>query len=134
MRKVLGLSLSVLALAVMTGCSNIRATNNFNGQGMTVESSTPMAHINAKISGFFMLGFIPIWSGSETDPGDWNLFTNNVTVTKTVWLAVNKSKDVGGNKLVDLKSVYEEKPIWVIIPTFWMSIKECQVSGNSIKK
>lgn len=133
MKKVLGLLCVAVAVAALTGCSNIRATNNFNGQGLATANATPVAHINARINGCFIFGFIPLWSGSAENPGSFNIFSNNVKVSNVVWLVVNKSKDIGGTKVVDLKTVYEEKPVWVIIPMFLMNIRECQASGNSLK-
>lgn len=132
MKRMFGLMVAALAVAVLSGCSNIRATNNFNGQGLTASTSTPMAHINAKISGVYILWFMPLWSGSEESVGSPSFFSNNVTVKNTVGILTAKSKEVGATRVVDLQTCWQVKDLW-IMPPFLICIKECQASGNAIK-
>jgi len=132
MKKMFGLLGAAVLLAVLAGCSNIRATNNFNGQGLTTVSSAPVGHINAKISGVYLFWYIPLWSGSDESAGSPSFFSNNVTVKGTVGLLTNYGKSKGATHVVDLQSHWEVKDLW-IMPACMICIKECQASGNAVK-
>jgi len=132
MKKTFGILAAALAAVVLAGCSNIRATNNFNGQGLTTTPNQPIAHINAKISGCYIFWFMPLWSGSEESVGSPSFFSNNVTVKNTVGILTERAKSYNATKVVDLQSTWQVKDLW-IMPPFLICIKECQASGNAVK-
>ena len=120
------------ALALATGCSSVRATNNFNGVGIGVKGEA-VAQINGYISGFYLFGFMPFWSGSATDPGQPVFFSNNVKLGNAISMITEKSKAMGAKRLENVTTRMDFHPAIPIFPAFIIGIKECQVSATGVK-
>jgi hypothetical protein len=128
MKKLLLAVVCGASVALVSGCSSIRITNELHDQALSDQGQT-IAHINATVSGLYFLGFLPIWCGSPTEVGQPVFFSDKVTLTDTVSMLTKKSKAVGAAKVLDMQSCYDSSPV---IP-FLFSIKKCQVSGNCVR-
>jgi len=137
MKQIVSMIAFVLMVVVLSGCSTVQTGENFNNQALFTDdkgvSVAPISHINVRMNGCYVLGFIPLWAGSPEKDGDFEMFSNTIKVKNAVGLLTKKSKELGSNRVVDLRSQYTEKPVWILISTFWVSVREVQVSATCTK-
>ncbi|HNX52668.1 MAG TPA: hypothetical protein PLD51_02095 [Pontiellaceae bacterium] len=120
-----------LSTALLSGCASVQTSKNLNGQKIDA-AGTPVAHIHAKNSGYYLLG-IPLIAG-QTEAGSVGkigLGKDTVNVSSMVDVVTRESKALGGTKTVDLSSRVDSMPMLPI--PFVFTIESVQVSGNSVK-
>ncbi len=103
MRRVCVLTMvSVLAL-FLYGCTTVQEGTKFNslpvGEGT---NNPPIAHVNVRISGVYLLGFLPIFCGSVASAGKMAVFTDTVTVDNAVLLLTRTARGMGGVRVYDI--------------------------------
>lgn len=120
-----------VAIALLSGCASVQTAKNLNGQKIDA-SGSPVTHINAKNSGYYLL-WIPLIAG-QTEAGSVGKIgfgKNTVNVESMVDVVTRESKTLGGTKTLDLNSNVSSMPMLPI--PFLFNIKSVQVSGNSVK-
>lgn len=128
---ITGILAAGISIALLSGCASVQTAKILNGQKIDV-SDSPVAHIHAKNSGYYLL-WIPLIAG-QTEAGSVGrigLGKNTVTVECMVDVVTRESKSLGGTKTVDLASHVSSMPM-IPIP-FVFSIKSVEVSGNAVK-
>lgn len=132
MRKwIISTLVTGISIALLSGCASVQTAKNLNGQKINA-SDTPVAHIHAKNSGYYLL-WIPLIAG-QTEAGSVGKIgfcKNTVTVDCMVDVVTRESRSLGGTKTVDLASHVSSMPM-IPIP-FIFNIKSVQVSGNAVK-
>ena len=128
-------TISILAVCVsitlLSGCASVQTAKNLNGQKIDAAGS-PVAHINANNSGYYLL-WIPLIAG-QTEAGcvgKIGFCKNTVTVDCMVDVVTRESKAQGGTKTLDLASHVSSMPMLPI--PFLFNIKCVEVSGNAVK-
>lgn len=130
MKKMMLAALAAVTVVAMTGCSSFSSAANLN-RVKIIPGAQPheyQAHINAEVWGVYLLGVIPMFSGSTVTPGRCTFFNDTVNVPSVVGMATKMARArLNCDKLYNLQSTVECN--W-IIPSgiFWY--KGVQVSGN----
>ncbi len=120
-----------VSIALLSGCASVQTARNLNGQKIDAAGS-PVAHINAKNSGYYLL-WIPLIAG-QTEAGSVGkigIGKDTVKVDNMVDVVTRESKAQGGTKTLDLTSHVSSMPM-IPIP-FLFSIESVEVSGNAVK-
>ncbi len=128
-------TISILAVCVsitlLSGCASVQTSKNLNGQKIDATGS-PIAHINANNSGYYLL-WIPLIAG-QTEAGAVGKIgfgKDTVNVSSMVDVVTRESNLRGATKTVDLTSHVSSMPMMPI--PFLFSIKSVEVSGNAVK-
>ncbi len=98
------MGMMALALAVaLFGCTTVEQGTKFNslpvGEGT---SNPPVAHINVRITGFYLFGILPIFCGSVASAGKAAVFSDTVTVDNAVLLLTRTARGMGGVRMYDI--------------------------------
>ena len=117
------------------GCASVNTAEVLNEQSLS-DGGEPVAHLNVRNSGLYVLPFLPMISGSTDNPGSAAFFKDTVTVECAVDLLTRKSAELGGTVVTDIQS--KTKGVWIplplppfIVPIYWW--KSVEVSGNVVK-
>lgn len=108
-----------MAVCVLAGCASVETTRSFNG--MKVDQSGFVEHINGSVWGIYLLPMIPLLVPYEEGLVDVDTAVNMVT---------KKARTLGYTRVTDLQS--DCTSIW-IAPTFVLWYKEVEVSCNAVK-
>lgn len=123
--------LAGISIALLSGCASVQTAKNLNGQKIDA-SGSPVTHIYAKNSGYYLL-WIPLITG-QTEAGSVGKIgfgKDTVNVNCMVDVVTRESKAMGGTKTLDLATHTGNIPMLPI--PFVFSIKSIEVSGNSVK-
>lgn len=124
---------TILALAsLVSGCASVDIATRLNGQQLTAQGDTPIAHLNANNWGIYWFPIIPLITGNTRNPGMVSVFEDNVTVKDVVDMTTARSMTLGATKLTDLQSSTTSVLVFPI-PPFLLWYKAVQVSGNAIR-
>ncbi len=104
MKKSIVFAVAAAALCFMTGCTTVETTKKFNSMGIGDNRATPVAHVNAKIEGWYLFCIFPLLTGSVNDTGKCAGFTDTVTVENLVGLLTERARGKGGNRVLDLQT------------------------------
>ena len=129
-KRTLMLFIAVVMGFIVTGCTSIESSKNFNGLGMTTARSKPIAHINARIYGVFLFDVFPMFCGSVNNVDKVAAFVNTVSMDNALGLATRHARGLGAKKLVNLNSYYESHWLWYTV-LLWE--RQAQVSATAIK-
>lgn len=99
---------AVIAIASLCGCTTVQSTTNFKTMTIGEDRKQPIAHVHARISGFYLFGFIPFICGSRAGDGKSSFFQDNCTVENVVNLACKEARGEGGNNIINLVTDYTE--------------------------
>lgn len=126
-----GILAAGVSIALLSGCASVKTAKTLNGQKIDAAGS-PVAHINAQNSGYYLL-WIPLISGETAagSVGKIGFGKDTVKVDNVVDMVTRESKAMGGTKTVDLTSHVSSAPMLPI--PFLFSIKSVEVSGNAVK-
>lgn len=133
MKRMVGyLIVAVVASSLFSGCASIATAKRFNGLDLTVEKTTPVSHINAKVSGLYLLNRIPVLTG-DTEGGSLFLFhKDTASLDNCVNYLTIRAKAEGATKVTDMTSRYGET--WIgpggFFVCWWRS---AAVSANAVK-
>lgn len=123
-------ALAAVSVIAMTGCSSFQTAANLNRVKIIpgAQAQDYQAHINAEVWGVYLLGAIPMFTGSTLTPGRCTFFNDTVNVSSAVGMATKLTRSrLNADKIYDLQTTTD--CAW-IIPSgiFWY--KSVQVSGN----
>ena len=133
MKKLLLLSMFIVAIVVATGCASVQVTTQSDLGGMKLTpTEEPIAHINAQNWGFYFLS-IPLITGSAEKPGRIAFFSeDSVTVPKTVQVLTQKAKELNATKVTAIAS--DRSSLMIPLPfPFLFYLKSTNVSGNAVR-
>ena len=116
MRRVLSM---VLALTVLCGCANVETTRSFNG--VMVDDSPVVEHINGCIWGFNFLPMIPLFY--PYDEGQLNIDTAVNMVTR-------EARRGGFTRIENLQT--DITSVWIPF-TLVLWYRDVEVSCNAIR-
>ena len=123
MKRVLAVISMAALVMCFSGCSSMEVAKKTNGVGMTANGYTPaIAHLTYTNYGFYFLNWIPVLTGSVSNPDAFALFTDTVN-TET---AVLETTRVAINLGASTKSEYN-----VLSLFFWT--REVQVSATVLE-
>lgn len=122
-------ALGALLVALATGCAKVQKGTSFNGQGLTADASTPVAHVYATIDGVYLLGVVPLIAG-DPDTGGVAFFSDTVTVGEAAGLVTRESNSLKATRTVDLQS--STTGLW-LVPTLVLWYRSVEASGNAVK-
>ena len=129
MKTSIAVATAVLVLAlVFTGCATVQVGTTFNGQQITEGNATPVAHVNGKVWGIYLLN-IPIISG-DPETGAPAMFTDTVNADTVAGMVTAKSKELGGTKTTSLVS--GRTSVW-IAPFLVFFYESVEASGNATR-
>jgi len=132
MKRMLGyLVVAVLASGLFGGCASLSTAKRFNGLDVTVEKTTPVEHLNAHVSGLYLLS-IPLITGDTKGGGLFLFHTDTATLDECVDYLTRRAKADGAAKATDMVSRRTNQ--WLgpagFFVLFW---KSADVSANAIK-
>lgn len=121
----------VVMAAVITGCSSLETSQNFNGLGVTdSRSSQAVAHINARVYGVFLFDWVPLFCGSVNTVSKSAIFVNTVNVNNTLGMVAREARGLGATKLININSYYESHWLWY---TLMLWSRQMQISATAAK-
>ena len=130
MLKTLSLTVAGAAMLVLTGCSTVEISENFNGMDVSIQRSTPVCQVHGTISGLYLFNCIPIFSGSYNNPGKTMAFRDTTTMEHTMLMTLRVARGRNAGKVINLDTDNRETWLfWSLI--FWS--REWHVSGTAIK-
>jgi len=129
-KKLLTLAAVASVVILFSGCSTVTQTNRFNGLHIGEANNVPLAHINTKISGFYLLYFIPICSGDSSIPDKTSLFQDNVKLGNAMDMATARAKTMGSSRIID---VYSKDETTYLSGLFFFWTKTVEVSCTAVK-
>lgn len=121
---------AVVMAFVLTACSSLESTKNFNGLGVTTQRSKPVAQINARIIGVFLFDAFPLFCGSVNNIDKVAAFTNTVSLENTMGLVTHEARGLGATKVVNINTYYESYWLWFTL-ILWR--RQMQVSALATK-
>ncbi len=131
MKKRMLIMLAALVMGfVITGCTSLETSKNFNGLGLTANRSKPIAHVNARVFGVFLFDAFPLFCGSVNNTDKVAAFTNTVSLENAMGLATRRARGIGATKFVNVNSYYYSHWLWYTL-ILWE--RQMQVSGTAIK-
>lgn len=126
MIKKMMLSLTALLfVAVLTGCTAIDTTSKFNTMPVNDTRYPAVAHVNVRITGFYLFHCLPIVCGSASGAGKIAMFKDTVTVDNAMMLMTENARGKGGTRIHDVVS--DVSSLGFIL----FSIDRVQVSGTT---
>jgi len=133
MKRMLALLVvGVLALCLFSGCASIATAKRFNEQALTVEQSTPVVHLNARVSGLYLLPTIPLITGDTESGKLFAIMKNTATLDECVNYLTKRAKAEGCTKTTDMVS--SRRSQWLgpggFFVLWW---KSASVSANGLK-
>ena len=121
----------VVMAMVITGCSSLETSQNFNGLAVTDSKTTkPIAHINARVYGIFLFDAVPLFCGSVNSVNKSAAFIDTVNVNNTLGMVAREARGLGATKLINVNSYYQSYWLWYTL-LFWN--REIQVSATAAK-
>ncbi|MBR2435856.1 MAG: hypothetical protein IKB22_10345 [Lentisphaeria bacterium] len=130
LKKFMLAAAGVAAALALAGCSSFTAADNLNNVQIAPKSSpdTYQAHIHAEVWGIYLMGVIPVFTGSTVSPGRCAVFEDTVNIPSTIGMTTKLTKArMNTEKIYDLQS--ETTSTW-LSPTILFWYKAVQVSGN----
>lgn len=122
--------LGAIALALVTGCSYVSATNRVNGMTYQDAPRSEVFHVNSQIYGVYLFGALPIFSGSANSADKTSMFSDTVRLDYTTLMATSAARALGANKLKDINSRIVSH---MIFPFFFISYKSVEVNVTAVK-
>lgn len=129
-KKFLVLAALASIAILFSGCSTVTPTNKFNGLHVGEANNAPIAHINSKVSGFYLLYFIPICSGDPSIPDKTSLFQDNVKIGNAMDMATARAKTMGASRIID---VYSKDETTYLSGLFFFWTKTVEVSCTAVR-
>ena len=113
----------LLAILSITGCSSLTVVRDLNNQRFT-EDARPVAHLNARVGGVYLLYFIPLVTGHADKPNRMRFFHHETDVERVVHMVTHASKELGATHLTDLYSWSDSvwPPLTLIFWYRWTSV------------
>lgn len=130
MKKMMLAVFAAAAVIAMTGCSSFTSAANLNRVKIIpgTQAHDYQAHVHADVWGVYLLGAIPMFSGSTVTPGRCTFFNDTVNVPSVVGMTTKMTRTrLNSDKLYDLQSSTEST--W-LVPSVLFWYKRVQVSGN----
>ena len=127
MKKMLTVLMTVLAVVLMSGCTSMQVANRFNGLPVSETAKMPpVAHVNVKMTGFYLFHIIPIATGSVGSVNKWAILKDTVSVEHAVSVLTREARtQLNGIRIYDLKSSTSNE----VMP-FLCTFKTVQVSAT----
>ena len=127
MKKMLTVLMTVLAVVLMSGCTSMQVANRFNGLPVSETAKMPpVAHVNVKMTGFYLFHIIPIATGSVGSVNKWAILKDTVSVEHAVSVLTREARtQLNGIRIYDLKSSTSNE----VMP-FLCTFKTVQVSAS----
>ena len=127
-------SLSAVACAsvimLITGCSSVEVSEDFNGMDVSIDRSTPIAQVHGTITGVYLFNVFPIFSGSYNNTGKTMVFRDTATLQRTMLMTLRTARGRNASKIINLDTDNSERWLfWSLL--FWS--REWHVSGTAIK-
>lgn len=127
MKEFLMVGAAVLSLSSATGCSTVTVVRNLDDQRFTADDR-PVAHVNARIGGVYLLYLIPLVTGHADKPDTVRFFHHETDVDRVVHMVTRTSKELGATRLTDLYSWSDS--VWSV-PTLIFWYRWTSVSANA---
>lgn len=130
MKKVVVVLAAAAVAMLIQGCASTQVADRLNGQKISNAPKTDnVAHVHGSNWGIYCLN-IPLLSGCVDNPGSIVWLKDTVNVPEVTRMVTAKSKELGADSTVDLKS--NASSLW-IMPTLVLFFREVEVSGNATK-
>ena len=126
MKKTI-LSLAAAAGIILTGCTSIEATQNFNGLACGTPTEKATCQILIQIPGYYFLG-LPIITGDLAD-GKFTFFTYTQTTDNAIWMVTKEAKSKGATRLINQHIVMNE----TFVPFPFVSKQTLIVSATGVR-
>jgi ABC-type phosphate transport system ATPase subunit len=126
--KYIFLALSMVFVAVITGCTSIESTQKFNAVNLGYGNEKAVCQTHVEIPGFTIFG-LPIIVGSASGDGKLTYFRYNLTTENVMYLLTKEVKAKGATRLANVQVVKHSIPI--IIPG--INIESIQASGTGMR-
>ena len=118
-------------MIIMSSCSSVRVSDKYNGQQISPESVTPIAHINAQCFGLYFFDSVPIIVGSTSWPGMFMLFCDNVNSEDVTAMLMEKADNLRATRVLDVASHCRVEPNHLLF--YLITVRSITVSGNAVK-
>ncbi len=129
-KRVLLVFASAVMALVLTACSSMETSKNFNGLSVTASRTRPIAHINARVNGVFLFDTFPLFCGSVNHIDKVAAFVNTVSLDNTLGLVTREARGLGATKLINLNSYYDTEWLWYTL-ILWK--RQTQISATAVK-
>ncbi len=128
-KKLMALGIAAVTAGLISGCAQVQVADDLSGQKLTTGTNKDVSHIYASNWGLYCVS-IPLITGSTENPGSTVWMQDTVKVKPVVKMLTAKSKELGAERTLDIKS--NANSTW-IMPTFVLFIENVEVSGNAVK-
>lgn len=130
MMKKLVIALCAVSAMAFTACSTVETGTDLNGLRLTNDPTAEnLGHINAKITGFYILG-MPIVAGSAKEVGKCTALTDTVTTSNVTSLITRQAKKtLSATTLLNLQT---ERTKVLFLPPFF-SYHSIEASANAVR-
>lgn len=130
MKKIIVALAAITAGLFIQGCASTQVADELNGQKIsTCPKAQNVAHVYGDNWGIYCLS-IPLLSGSIDKPGSIVWMQDTVNVKAVTKMVTARSKELGADSTVDLKS--NASSFW-IMPGIVLFFRSVEVSGNATK-
>ena len=129
MKKIMMLLVCAGMLAVLTGCTSAVTTNRLNDMRMGNPKTNQLIQVNAEIWGVYLFGFIPLFAGSATVPGNTTIFTDTVRLDYGVFQATSAARNMDATKIEAMNTMFLTTTLF----PFLLTRKSIQVSLTASK-
>lgn len=126
MQKMIALAAVAAAALLFAGCTSIDSTDRFNSMPLDDAKYPPVAHVNVRMSGFYLFHCLPIVCGSAASSGKTAMFKDTVTLENAMRLMTKEARGMGGDRLHDINSSFSS----FVVPLLF-SIDRVEVSGTA---
>ena len=127
MKKIVMFCAAVAAAVAMTGCTSVDSGVTFKGMTVGESNQKPLAQVNSKITGFYLLGFVPLVTGSAVSTGKCAFFMDNVNVNNAVGVLCKEARGNGANRLLNLSAYKSDTNLLLF------SWSEVQASATAVQ-
>lgn len=95
---------AVGSLLLLTGCTTVSVSEKFSALSAGESNKRPVKHINVSMSGCYLFGFVPLFTGSARTSGACAVFKNTMKMDNLVLLMSDTARKQGGVRLLDMQT------------------------------
>ncbi len=129
-RKILFILLTIFAALGFVSCSTYDISKKTEDQVLAQGQPESIAHINARITGYYLFNTVPLITGDPKKEKGAVFFTDTVFPDNSVDMLTRKASELGATNVSDITLRHLEKgsfSLWII----W--VRTSEATGNAVK-
>ncbi len=129
MKKMM-VAAAAAALVAFSGCTTVDVSRKFNALSVGEGNKRPTTHISARMNGWYLFGFLPLFTGSARTPGCSAIFRDTVSVDNLVLLMTATARSNQGVRVLDLQTSESSSFVPMGLPL--LEIRRVEGSCNAV--